>query len=71
MVQVAVSYCEPLVVARALRATAVRSSHLNIIMDLLLGPLATFAPATSPTRGYRMVIVAQITTPPDGERPQA
>ena len=54
------SYCEPLSIARVVRATAARSTALYAIVNVVLGFLSRLIPQPHAAEGYRTIVVAEL-----------
>lgn len=58
--RLSVSYSEPMLITRAVRGAATRSSALYGAVNLLVGSLVGMIPAPSCDRGYRVIVYAEL-----------
>ena len=65
-VQMSLSYCEPVDVARVVRGAAARWRGLYLAANLLCGMLLPLVPEPGAANGYRMVVLGEFHEPPAG-----
>lgn len=58
--KVSISYCEPAVICRFVRAAAARSRLLYAAANLLFGALFNLLPAPGADNSYRMIVLAEL-----------
>ncbi|MGA9773196.1 MAG: class I SAM-dependent methyltransferase [Blastocatellia bacterium] len=58
--KVSISYCEPAIICRLVRAAAARSRVLYAAANLLFGALFNLLPAPGADNSYRMIVLAEL-----------